>query len=211
MNIIKFYRVNDDYGNFSNFATFPVFIDGKLWKTVEHYFQANKFTNPDIIEKISNYSSPMDAAKEGRNRSNIIKNNWEDIKVQVMYKGLYFKFIQHPKLTKQLLLTGNSIIIEHTKNDSYWADGGDGSGKNKLGELLMHLRKEINDLIFNEIDLILPPWIAFPSINQNDLFWRMGLGENYLTIWAKYYLSTNKALYQKRYPENIDWKGIYSW
>ncbi|WP_353166305.1 NADAR family protein [Empedobacter brevis] len=157
MNILKYYRVNDPYGSFSNFAPFPIFINGKLWKTVEHYFQANKFSNLDIIEKISNYSSPMDAVKEGRNRFNIIKSDWEEIKDDVMYKGLYFKFIQHPKLTKELLSTGNTMIIEHTKNDKYWADGGDGSRKNRLGELLIVLREEIKNLIDNEIDLILPP------------------------------------------------------
>ncbi|MDM1072008.1 NADAR family protein [Empedobacter brevis] len=211
MNILKYYRVNDPYVSFSNFAPFPIFINGKLWKTVEHYFQANKFSNLDIIEKISNYSSPMDAVKEGRNRFNIIKSDWEEIKDDVMYKGLYFKFIQHPKLTKELLSTGNTMIIEHTKNDKYWADGGDGSRKNRLGELLIVLREEIKNLIDSEIDLILPPWIAFPNIDQNDLFWRMGMGENYLSIWAKYYLNTNKNFYEKRYPENEDWEGVYSW
>jgi len=34
-------------------------------------------------------------------------------------------------------------LIEHTKNDSYWADGGDGSGKNRLGQLLMELRNQL--------------------------------------------------------------------
>jgi len=33
--------------------------------------------------------------------------------------------------------------VEHTDNDSYWADGGDGSGRNMLGVLLMSVRKEL--------------------------------------------------------------------
>lgn len=37
------------------------------------------------------------------------------------------------------------------------------------------------------------------------------MGENYLSIWAKYYLNTNKNFYEKRYPENEDWEGVYSW
>jgi predicted NAD-dependent protein-ADP-ribosyltransferase YbiA (DUF1768 family) len=35
-------------------------------------------------------------------------------------------------------------LVEHTKKDKYWADGGDGSGKNRLGELLMKVRAEIS-------------------------------------------------------------------
>ncbi|MFC2585604.1 MAG: NADAR domain-containing protein, partial [Corynebacterium matruchotii] len=42
-----------------------------------------------------------------------------------------------------LLSTGDAYLIEHTKNDSYWADGGDGSGKNRLGEVLMAVRDSL--------------------------------------------------------------------
>lgn len=60
-----------------------------------------------------------------------------------MYEGLKHKFNQHADLKKQLLETGNRKLIEHTTKDKYWADGGDGSGKNRLGILLMKLRDEL--------------------------------------------------------------------
>jgi hypothetical protein len=34
-------------------------------------------------------------------------------------------------------------LVEHTSNDSYWADGGDGSGRNMLGRLLLRVRDEL--------------------------------------------------------------------
>jgi predicted NAD-dependent protein-ADP-ribosyltransferase YbiA (DUF1768 family) len=37
--------------------------------------------------------------------------------------------------------TKDKVLIEHTIKDRYWADGGDGSGKNRLGVLLMKLRE----------------------------------------------------------------------
>ena len=40
---IKFYRVRDKYGEFSNFYHAPIEIDGKEYPTTEHYFQAMKF------------------------------------------------------------------------------------------------------------------------------------------------------------------------
>jgi hypothetical protein len=35
-------------------------------------------------------------------------------------------------------------LVEHTENDSYWADGGDSSGKNMLGKILMEVRDVLN-------------------------------------------------------------------
>ena len=31
--------------------------------------------------------------------------------------------------------------MEHTDNDNYWGDAGDGSGLNRLGDLLVELRE----------------------------------------------------------------------
>ena len=61
-----------------------------------------------------------------------------------MYVGLVQKFTVHRDLHDRLLQTGNRELIEHTKNDSYWADGGkEGKGLNNLGILLMKVRREI--------------------------------------------------------------------
>jgi hypothetical protein len=38
------------------------------------------------------------------------------------------------------LATGDAILIEHTDRDCYWGDGGDGSGKNRLGYCLEYVR-----------------------------------------------------------------------
>jgi N-glycosidase YbiA len=46
-------------------------------------------------------------------------------------------------LREILVATGNASIIEHTENDSYWGDGGDGSGPNMLGRILMEIREEL--------------------------------------------------------------------
>ena len=57
-----------------------------------------------------------------------------------MRDALRAKFTQHPDLKATLLATGAAEIVEHTANDRYWGDGGDGTGKDRLGELLMELR-----------------------------------------------------------------------
>jgi predicted NAD-dependent protein-ADP-ribosyltransferase YbiA (DUF1768 family) len=54
-----------------------------------------------------------------------------------MKTGLRYKFSQSLALKEKLLGTGEKPIVEHTENDSYWGDGGDGSGLNRLGKILM--------------------------------------------------------------------------
>ncbi|MDW8585904.1 NADAR family protein [Streptococcus suis] len=142
MDKILFYKVKELYGEFSNFSLFGFTdADGIYWPTSEHYFQAQKFASEELREKIRNYSSPMDAALEGRKHENPLRDDWEKVKDDVMFFAVYQKFSQNPTLKELLLSTNELEIIEHTRNDSYWADGGDGSGKNMLGQILMEVRQ----------------------------------------------------------------------
>jgi ribA/ribD-fused uncharacterized protein len=140
---IFFYRVGDAHGGFSNFAPAPIEIDGVVWPTSEHFFQAQKFLSPHDREAIRREPSPMRAARMGRDRKRPLRPDWETVKDSVMLIALRAKFQQHPALREKLLATGDAELIEHTSKDSYWADGGDGSGRNRLGVLLMGVRAEL--------------------------------------------------------------------
>ncbi len=143
MTTINFYRTSDPYGEFSNFYKAIIEIDKNKYSTTEHYFQAMKYNhNPEYFEKIKNAYSPSEAAKLGRSRKYPLRTDWEKVKDNIMMIALKAKFNQHPNLKKILINTGNAILVEHTKNDSYWGDGGDGTGKNMLGKSLMILRSE---------------------------------------------------------------------
>ena len=60
-----------------------------------------------------------------------------------MREAVRAKFRQHPSLRTLLLSTADAYIVEHSRNDAYWGDGGDGSGKNMLGRILMEVREEL--------------------------------------------------------------------
>lgn len=144
MNVIKFYSVTDEFGEFSNFAYYPVKIDGKIWSTTEHYFQAQKFNDPNYQEKIRKAKTPNVAAILGRDRKQKIRNDWDSIKCNIMKKALLAKFTQHEILQELLRNTGKAKLIEHTENDNYWGDGGNGKGRNMLGTILMDIREILN-------------------------------------------------------------------
>lgn len=142
---IHFYSTADAFGEFSNFAAFPIRLKGKTWPTTEHYFQAQKFEGTDeaYVEAIRTTKSPMIAARMGRDRTKKLRRDWESVKVSVMREALAAKFEQHPELGELLRSTGDAKLVERTENDSYWGDGGDGSGRNMLGQLLMEVRQSL--------------------------------------------------------------------
>jgi ribA/ribD-fused uncharacterized protein len=141
--VIHFYSVSAEYGEFSNFAAFPISLKGKVWPTSEHYFQAQKFAGTEHVEAIRKTRSPMIAARMGRDRKKPLRRDWESVKDNIMRDAVRAKFMQHPELLSLLLATGDAKLVEHTTNDSYWGDAGDGSGKNMLGRILMELRDQL--------------------------------------------------------------------
>ena len=61
----------------------------------------------------------------------------------IMVEANRAKFSQNPVLRAKLIATGNDELIEHTKRDPLWGDGGDGTGANALGRALMQVRAEL--------------------------------------------------------------------
>lgn len=143
LDVIYFYSTSGEYGCFSNFSRHCVFLKGKSWPTSEHYFQAQKFAGTEHEEAVRQAERPKEAANMGRDRKRPLRPDWERVKDQVMHDVVRAKFSQHDDLKAILLGTGVAKLVEHTAKDSYWADGGDGSGKNRLGEILMQVREEL--------------------------------------------------------------------
>ena len=143
MEEIKFYSVNASYGEFSNFAPYVIKVKGKIWPSTSHFFQAQKYAGTSQETAIQNASTPTKAAEMGRSRKMRVRPNWDNVKDNVMQEAVRAKFTQHADLKALLLSTGDAKIIEHTENDAYWGDGGDGKGLNKLGKILMKVRDEL--------------------------------------------------------------------
>jgi N-glycosidase YbiA len=141
--VIQFYSTRAPYGAFSNFAVYPFRLQGLRWPTSEHYFQSQKFAGTEHEEAIRRAASPTVAARMGRSRQRPLRPDWERVKDDVMLAALRAKFAQHPALHALLLGTGDTLIVEHTSRDAYWGDGGDGTGRNMLGRLLMRVRTEL--------------------------------------------------------------------
>lgn len=139
-NEIWFYEPEDRDGYLSNFACYPIYIDGTKWQTSEHYYQAKKFKTQKIITEIQQAPTPDEAFNLSRKYQDNIRDDWEIIKRATMSEVVNEKFQQHPQLAHKLIATGTCVIKEHSHKDAYWGDGGDGKGDNHLGKILMEIR-----------------------------------------------------------------------
>lgn len=143
--VINFYSLKEPFGEFSNFAWYAIELDGKTWPTSEHYFQAQKFAGLPDEEEVRQADRARTAAEMGRDRRRPLRADWNEVKDDVMRQAVLAKFTQHAVLRELLLSTGDATLVEHTVNDNYWGDGGDGSGKNMLGRILMEVREELRE------------------------------------------------------------------
>eukprot|EP00842_Homolaphlyctis_polyrhiza_P006552 jgi/Hompol1/6899/HPOL_005118-RA len=142
-NEIRFYTRNSGkYASFSNFSPHPIVIGDKLWPTVEHYFQAQKFAGTEYEELVRLSDSPRKAKTLGR--SFPLREDWEQIKLDVMRDALAAKFEQNEDCKELLLESGDAKLIEDAPNDNFWGIG-KGYGLNWLGMLLMELRTKMRN------------------------------------------------------------------
>jgi ribA/ribD-fused uncharacterized protein len=138
---VNFYRAYNTgrTAGFSNFSTFNVNIeDFGTFPTAEAAIQAYK--DPDNSEYVGMQlaaRTPLISKNMGNKAS--VRADWKAVRESLMYKVLKHKFDQHPYIRQILLATGLSPIIQRTRMDSIWGDGG-GKGQNLLGKLLVRLR-----------------------------------------------------------------------
>lgn len=151
-NAILFYKVKEGgslltYGCFSNFSPHSFVEDNLIYKTSEHYYQANKFEykSKDYMDATSSFSA-FDTAKIGRDRSRPMRKDWDiaQIKAGVMLHALKLKFDQNEDIKKILLSTGTKYLVEDSPIDWCWGCGADRTGENFLGRCLMILRDFYN-------------------------------------------------------------------
>lgn len=140
---IFFYTTSDDYGAFSNFSRHGIEMDGLWWRTVEHYFQAQKFRNKKYKEQIQNCGTPKQAKALGLSRKVRLRSDWEEVKGLIMEQSVRKKFQTHDEIAQLLISTAPQDIIENAPGDYYWGCGADGTGLNKLGKILVKVRSEL--------------------------------------------------------------------
>lgn len=126
----------------SNFWPCSVELDGLVFSSVEAAYVAAKTTDIETRKKIQSLSTAGECKRFGRTIK--LREDWEAVKLDVMYKLLVQKF-NNKELARKLLDTGDCHIQEGNKwNDRFWGVC-KGQGENHLGKLIMKIRSELHD------------------------------------------------------------------
>lgn len=141
-------KFDGEYAFLSNFYDVSVAYNGITYKSTEAAFQAQKTTSIPKRLEFANFTASQ-SKKEGRKLA--LRQDWEEVKEQVMYEICFAKFTQNEDLKMKLLSTDGHHLIE----GNYWHDNTWGNctcekcknivGKNKLGKILMQIREELKN------------------------------------------------------------------
>lgn len=143
-NTIYFSRsdANDD---FSSTSLHSFFLDEKTWPSVEHYYQANKFSDATYQEKIRLSPTPEQAKKLGGTRFKRRRKDWKKIKTTIMTRALYTKCRTYSHIAENLLASQNKKLVENSQYDYFWGCGRDRRGENHYGKILMNIRHKLSE------------------------------------------------------------------
>ncbi len=109
---ICFFSQSETHREFSNFAPFGIDLDEARWPSVEHYYQAQKFADPQLRKSIRKAAKPVIAKNLADQNKAAIRPDWDAVKDEVMYRAVKRKFELHPQLREMLLATGEEDIVE---------------------------------------------------------------------------------------------------
>lgn len=133
--IIEF---KDKFKFLSNFHPCIVSYEGHTYQSVEAAYQAQK-SHSEVWKKSCTKMTASACKSQGRKI--LIRNDWEDVKISIMFRLLKIKFTI-PELRQALQDTGTEELIEgNWWGDKYWGFClKTNKGDNHLGKLLMQIR-----------------------------------------------------------------------
>ncbi len=126
----------------SPFSAHEVEVDGVVYKTTEHAYQALRMV-PHAREQIMQAKSPMDAwrlAQVCKEKGELDGVCDKDLLMEKIFRA---KLEQHQDIKDILLESGVRELLKVYPTDYYWGAGADGTGENKMGKLWMKLREEL--------------------------------------------------------------------
>jgi len=157
------YRPYNEYhffygGPFSQWLTCYFEIDGVKYNCAEQYMMAQKarlFTDSLALEKIMAAGHPSVQKATGKQVRGFVKDLWDAVARDIVYRGSMAKFTQNPELMRNLLDTKGKLLVEASPTDAIWGikmgEGAEGiedpnnwQGTNWLGEILTKVRDDLS-------------------------------------------------------------------
>ena len=144
-----FYRSKLSNWNFSKFV-----VDGITYNCGEQYMMHQKaltFGDLETAKQIMSMVEPSVQKALGRKVTNFNQSVWDNVKYDLIKKGLRERFNQNPHLKELLLKDKGCVFVEASPVDRIWGIGFNESeaeenidkwGENLLGKILTDLSNE---------------------------------------------------------------------
>lgn len=139
-------KFDGDYRFLSNFYPFQVKMQGIVFPSVEHAYQASKTL--DMVERRKIAMLPTAGKAKRYGQTLFMVYNFKSYRLDVMEFLLRQKFSTNSILTQELVETHPEELVEgNTWGDQFWGavwweEAQQWEGENKLGRLLMKIRQE---------------------------------------------------------------------
>lgn len=136
------------YRFLSNFFPAQITYEGFSCPTTEHAFQLAKSSNWHGKDKVAAAATPQEAKQLGRGV--LLRRDWEEVKLHVMWEVTLLKYTSHPALLGMLLDTGDAKLVEGNRwGDTFWGVSVfNGKGENHLGRILMAVREHLGKTLW---------------------------------------------------------------
>lgn len=116
--------------------------DEFTFSSVESAFQACKSKDKDVRRMFLDKNG-FESKRLGRRIE--LREDWNDVRLNIMYGLLWIKFNNNDDLKRLLLSSGNEELVEDNSwGDRFWGRC-NGVGENNLGKLLMIVRKKLRE------------------------------------------------------------------
>ena len=148
--MVKNFYENSDHRFLSNMVDCVVQYDGVTYRSVEHAYQAQK-SHEDLWKEYCQRQDVNSHQVKRKSHRIDIRDDWEEVKLQIMADLLLQKFKQQPFYSKLL-----DLQHEYIQEGNYWGDTfwgvceKTGEGRNVLGKLIMNIRNAFLMVEFEE-------------------------------------------------------------
>ena len=118
------------------------------------WFKADKFGDTETAGEVLKTPNPREVKKLGRQVKNYNDEEWNKVRYLIMLGVNLWKFTQISEYQKELLATGDKIIVEASPYDKIWGvglleddplilDEKNWQGENLLGKVCMDVRTQL--------------------------------------------------------------------
>lgn len=129
------------------------FYEGKAFD-----YRGYKFTNSEAPfhaekcwDRVKEFEMERPSQSKKLGQKVLMREDWDNVKDEIMYNVCYAKFTQDEELKNKLLATGDRELVEANRwNDKYWGMTYSQRhnmwiGENRLGLVLMRLREDLKN------------------------------------------------------------------